>query len=418
MSIVPVLLLCGFLRVWVLKRISSRSCNVHEISGAMATQYTSSITTVQSLTYEEGVVEKYCDVISGNLTLEEVLCSAILYAVSQGLTPWTVALVFWWGSDQMSRGNVEVFSFFVSFTCIVLGSEMAGEIFSYSPDMGKALAAAANIYSIENVVPVINSDTKQGIICSDGSFLGDIELRNVYFNYPMRPDIPVLRGVSLNAGRGQYIALVGSSGCGKSTAIGLLERFYDVKDGEILLDGINITEYNIQFLRSNVALVEQEPALHSGSIRENILMGWTGDESEVTSEMIFAAAQKANIHDFVMSLPEGYETELGYHGTNLSGGQKQRIAIARALIRDPRILLLDEATSSLDSDSEVAVQKALDEAARGRTTIAVAHRLSSIQNADIIYVLHKGVVVEQGTHASLLSKNGKYADLASRQALV
>lgn len=167
-----------------------------------------------------------------------------------------------------------------------------------------------------------------------------------------------------------------------------------------------------------MALVEQEPALYSGSIRENIVMGWTGDDSDVTSEMIFAAAQKANMHDFVMSLPEGYETKLGYHGTSLSGGQNQRIAIARALIRDPRVLLLDEATSSLDSDSEVAVQKALDEAARGRTTIAVAHRISSIQNADIIYVLHNGVVVEQGTHASLLSKKGRYADLASRQALV
>jgi ATP-binding cassette subfamily B (MDR/TAP) protein 1 len=219
---------------------------------------------------------------------------------------------------------------------------------------------------------------------------GDVELRDVHFRYATRKHVPVLRGLNIRIKPGQYAALVGISGSGKSTIVSLIERFYDVLSGQVLVDGKNISTFNIRSYRQHMALVSQEPTLYQGSIRENVLLG--AADKEVTQEDIENACRQANIHDFIVSLPQGYETDCGAKGVQLSGGQKQRIAIARALVRNPKILLLDEATSALDSSSEKVVQEALDRAAKGRTTIAVAHRLSTIQKADVIYVLDQGVV--------------------------
>jgi ATP-binding cassette subfamily B (MDR/TAP) protein 1 len=201
-----------------------------------------------------------------------------------------------------------------------------------------------------------------------------------------------------------------------NTYIGLLERFYDTLSGQVLVDGKDITTLRIQDYRNKLALVSQEPTLYQGTIRENVLLGLGGFE-DVPDESIVQACKDANIHDFIMSLPEGYNTDVGNKGGMLSGGQKQRVAIARALIRNPRILLLDEATSALDSESEKVVQDALDVAAKGRTTIAVAHRLSTIQKADMIYVFEGGKIVESGTHQTLLQLKGRYSELVMLQAL-
>jgi ATP-binding cassette subfamily B (MDR/TAP) protein 1 len=236
----------------------------------------------------------------------------------------------------------------------------------------------------------------------------------VHFRYPTRPEQPVLRGLNLSVSPGQYIALVGPSGCGKSTTIALLERFYDPLSGGIFVDGKEISSLNVNSYRAHLALVSQEPTLYQGTIKENILLGAAG---EVTDEAIEAACRDANIYDFILSLPEGFQTVVGSKGTLLSGGQKQRVAIARALIRDPKILLLDEATSALDSESEAVVQLALDKAAQNRTTIAVAHRLSTIQKADVIYVFDQGRIAEQGTHQELMKRNGRYAELVNLQSL-
>jgi len=244
---------------------------------------------------------------------------------------------------------------------------------------------------------------------------GTIEFRDVHFRYPTRPEQPVLRGLNLTVKPGQYCALVGQSGCGKSTTIQLLERFYDPLVGGVYVDGKEITRYNVNEYRAFLALVSQEPTLYQGTIRENVLLGSTSDE--VPDEAVIQACQDANIYDFIMSLPDGFSTVVGSKGGMLSGGQKQRVAIARALLRDPKILLLDEATSALDSESEKVVQAALDKAARGRTTIAVAHRLSTIQNADVIYVLDQGRIVESGTHDELLDLRGKYFELVNLQSL-
>ena len=209
---------------------------------------------------------------------------------------------------------------------------------------------------------------------------------------------------------------MGASGCGKSTTIGLLERFYNVLSGQILLDGQEISTLNISSYRSLMAVVYQEPNLFDMSIKENIIFGCKTGEIPSQSE-IEEAAKKANIHDFIMELPEKYETRVGSKGGQLSGGQKQRIAIARALIRNPKLLLLDEATSALDAESEKIVQEALDAASQGRTTIAIAHRLSTIQKADVIYVFKDGRVHEHGTHQQLLALKGLYNELVTQQDL-
>ncbi|CAF4985049.1 unnamed protein product, partial [Rotaria socialis] len=221
---------------------------------------------------------------------------------------------------------------------------------------------------------------------------------NVHFSYPSRPDVSILNGLSFMAQRGETTALVGSSGCGKSTCVQLLQRFYDPTEGSVELDGTveiddtPVNRYNIGWLRERIGVVSQEPILFQTTIRENIRFGKTN----ATQEEIEQAAKMANAHDFIKDLPQKYETLVGERGAQLSGGQKQRIAIARALIRNPRILLLDEATSALDRESERIVQDALDRASQGRTTIVIAHRLSTIVNASKIIVLNAGSVVEEG----------------------
>ena len=243
---------------------------------------------------------------------------------------------------------------------------------------------------------------------------GAIEFKDIKFSYPTRPHIPVLKGLSLDIKPGQFVAFVGPSGCGKSTTIGLLERFYLSNGGRVLLDNQLLDEITIHSYRDQVGLVSQEPNLFDMTIKENITLGCKDMPSQ---ELIEKACKEANIHDFILSLPQKYDTRLGGKGGQLSGGQKQRIAIARALIRNPKILLLDEATSALDAESEKVVQKALDSAAKGRTTISIAHRLSSIQHADVIFVFKNGKVKEQGSHKELFELKGLYYELVMQQNL-
>jgi ATP-binding cassette subfamily B (MDR/TAP) protein 1 len=280
-------------------------------------------------------------------------------------------------------------------------------------DMGKATEAARHLQTLFDRKPAIDSWSNEGTTVE--AIEGTIEFRDVHFRYPTRPEQPVLRGLNLTVKPGQYVALVGASGCGKSTTIALLERFYDPLVGGVYVDGQEISSLNLNEYRSFIALVSQEPTLYQGTIRENVLLG--ADRDDVPEEEIIFACKEANIYDFIMSLPEGFSTVVGNKGGLLSGGQKQRVAIARALLRDPKILLLDEATSALDSESEHVVQAALDKAAKGRTTIAVAHRLSTIQKADVIYVFDQGRIVEHGTHSELMNKNGRYSELVNLQSL-
>ena len=241
---------------------------------------------------------------------------------------------------------------------------------------------------------------------------GEITFEDVVFRYPTRPDVPVLNGLSFTAKPKETVALVGESGCGKSTSVSLIERLYNPLSGTIKLDGVPINELEIGWLRRQIGLVSQEPILFATTIRENIRYG----RPDATDAEIEEAARQSNAHGFITKFPDGYDTKVGEKGVTLSGGQKQRIAIARALVRNPKILLLDEATSALDTQSEKLVQDALDRAQQGRTTIVIAHRLSTVQNADKIVVIDNGVVVETGTHAELISRpDSHYAYLAATQ---
>jgi ABC-type multidrug transport system fused ATPase/permease subunit len=285
-----------------------------------------------------------------------------------------------------------------------------GQAMPYLKDLAEARGAAKSIFSIIEKKSEINTLEKKDKKVVD-KFVGEIKLENVFFNYPQRPDAKILTGLSLNIPSGKTIALCGSSGCGKSTVIQLLQRFYEPLSGSIEYDGVNIKDLDLEWLRSNISLVSQEPILFSTSIRENIRLG----RLDATDAEIEEAARAANAHDFIQQCPDKYSTQVGERGSQLSGGQKQRIAIARAILKKPRILLLDEATSALDNESEKIVQEALDRVKHGRTTIVVAHRLSTIRNADLIVGLEGGQVKEMGAHEELMKLKGVYYELVMLQ---
>uniref|UniRef100_A0A8C5TVJ0 ABC-type xenobiotic transporter n=1 Tax=Malurus cyaneus samueli TaxID=2593467 RepID=A0A8C5TVJ0_9PASS len=333
------------------------------------------------------------------------------YGIAQSSEYFINAAVFRFGAWLIAHCLSNFENVFVVFSSVIFAAMNVGQSASLAPDYGKAKMSAQRILQLLDRKPRIDSYSEEGEKLNH--FEGNIEFRDIHFVYPTRPEVRVLQGLSVKVNKGQTLALVGSSGCGKSTSIQLLERFYDPVEGQVLADGFDTRSLHLQWLRSRLGLVSQEPILFDCSIAENIQYG---DNSRVVSqEEIEEAAKAANIHAFIEKLPEKYNTWVGEKGTQLSGGQKQRIAIARALVRNPAVLLLDEATSALDTESEKIVQKALDNARQGRTCIVIAHRLSTVQTADIIVVIQNGRVVEQGTHSQLLAKEGHYYALVNAQ---
>lgn len=415
----PLLVSTGYIRLQVVVLKDQANKKAHEESAQLACEAAGSIRTVASLTREDDCLEIYSR--SLDLPLKKSNRNAIwsnaLYALSQSFTMFVIALVFWYGSRLVSTFQATTFQFFVGLMSTTFGAVQAGNVFSFVPDVSTAKGAGSDIIRLLDSVPEIDAESEEGKKIDPSEVQGHLKLDNIHFRYPTRAGVRVLRELSIEVQPGTYVALVGASGSGKSTVIQLLERFYDPLAGEIYLDGHNISELHVQEYRKHLALVSQEPTLYAGTVRFNILLGAIKPESEVTQEELEDACRNANILDFIKSLPNGFDTEVGGKGSQLSGGQKQRIAIARALLRNPKVLLLDEATSALDSHSEKVVQAALDQAAKGRTTIAIAHRLSTIQNADKIYFIKEGKVSEFGTHDQLLAKKGDYYEYVQLQAL-
>lgn len=330
----------------------------------------------------------------------------------------TFGLSFWYGWTLTKRSplnnclsELTIGEIMLVFFSLILAVFSLGQAAPFMEKLAEAKSAAYEIFKIIDRVPEMDIESESGIILDNIN--GDISFKNVKFNYPSRNETTVLSDLNINIDSGKTIALVGSSGCGKSTCIQLIQRFYDPLYGQITIDGTNIKDLNLNWLRSQLGVVNQEPILFDTTIANNIRFGTS--QENVTLQEIEEAAKKANAHDFIIKLPKKYETIVGSRGSQLSGGQKQRIAIARALIKNPKILLLDEATSALDNESEAIVQSALDKASQGRTTIIVAHRLSTIRNADKIYVIDKGEVVESGTHDELMTKMGHYYGLVCLQ---
>eukprot|EP00897_Mesotaenium_endlicherianum_P002209 jgi/Mesen1/2015/ME000148S01116 len=413
LSSVPLLVVCGGVMSWVISKAATKGQEAYAEAGGLAEQCISAIRTVASFAGEARAEKEYSRSLDKafGMGVRQGVASGAGLGVTMLVMFSTYALALWYGSllvanSGYSGGNVMSVLF-----AIIIGGMALGQA---SPALGAFAAGQAAAYTIFQVidrVPPIDSFALSG--ATPASVKGDLEFEHVRFAYPARPDVHIFDDFSLRIESGQTVALVGESGSGKSTVVSLLERFYDPIDGKVTLDGCDIKSLQLRWLRQQMGLVSQEPVLFGTSIRDNIAYG---KEGGATDAEIVEAARSANVYSFISQLPHGFDTEVGERGAQLSGGQKQRIAIARAILKNPRILLLDEATSALDAESEKVVQEALERVMQGRTTVVIAHRLTTIRNASKIAVLQRGVIVETGTHAELVQKpGGAYAQLVHIQ---
>lgn len=416
-SAMPLALAAGFFRIRVEKGFDAMNLKVFSESAKFATESVGAIRTVSALTLEDSICNRYEQLLQAhvNKAFKRSRFTTLVFAASDSLPLLCMAFVLWYGGTLLVSGEYQTFQYLVVYIAVVQGAMGAGQWLSFGPNIAQATAAANRIQAMRSK----NNDDERGITLNDQVVDEEnrgvkVELRDVWFRYPTR-DVPILNGLNLTIEKGQFAAIVGPSGCGKTSIISLLERFYKVKSGSITYNDIDIDDIDLRGYRNTISLVAQEPSLFDGTIRENILLGVDADS--ITDEELERVCRDAEIHDYIISLPEGYNTKVGIKGILLSGGQKQRVSIARALIRNPRLLLLDEATSNLDSETEKLVQGVFERTKKSRTMIVVAHRLATIQNADIIFVLGDGQVLESGTHISLLQKRGVYYGMCQSQAL-
>ncbi|XP_031403164.1 ABC transporter B family member 15-like isoform X2 [Punica granatum] len=413
-AVQPLIIVCFYTRRVLLKSMSQKAIKAQDESSKLAAEAVSNLRTITAFSSQDRILRMLEKSQEGprRESIKQSWYAGLGLGASQSLTSCTWALDFWYGGKLISEGYITAKSLFETFMILVSTGRVIADAGSMTTDLAKGSDAVGSVFAVLDRYTRIEPEDPEGV--RPEKIMGHVELRDVDFAYPARPDVMIFQDFSIRIEAGKSTALVGQSGSGKSTIIGLIERFYDPLRGTVKIDGRDIRSYHLRSLRKHIALVSQEPTLFAGTIRENIMYG----ASESTGEAeIIEAAKAANAHDFVAALKDGYDTWCGDRGVQLSGGQKQRIAIARAILRNPTILLLDEATSALDSQSEKVVQDALERLMVGRTSVVVAHRLSTIQNCDQIAVLDKGKVVEKGNHSSLLAKgpSGAYYSLVSLQ---
>ncbi|CAI9752720.1 unnamed protein product [Fraxinus pennsylvanica] len=413
-AVIPGIAFAGGLYAYTLTGLTSKSRESYANAGIIADQAIAQVRTVYSYVGESKTLSVYSDAIQNTLNLgyKAGMAKGLGLGCTYGIACMSWALVFWFAGVFIRNGQTDGGKAFTSIFSAIVGGMSLGQSFSNLGAFSKGKTAGYKLMEIIKQKPSIVQDASDGKCPTDVN--GNIEFKNVTFSYPSRPDVIVLRDFSIFFPAGKTVAMVGGSGSGKSTVISLMERFYDPNQGQILLDDMDIKMLQLRWLRYQIGLVNQEPALFATTILENILYGKPG----ASMAEVDAAASAANAHCFITLLPNGYNTQVGQRGVQLSGGQKQRIAIARAMLKNPKVLLLDEATSALDAGSESIVQEALDRLMLGRTTIVVAHRLSTIRNVDSIAVMQQGQVVETGTHEELFVKAGAYASLIRFQEMV
>ncbi len=403
-------------------KYNKQSLEAYALGGTVAEEVISSIRNATAFGTQAKLARQY-DV---HLTEAEVwgkklkIVLAIMISGMMGIIYFNYGLSFWMGSRFIADGQMTLSEVLTIMLAIMIGAFSLGNVAPNVQAFTTSVAAAGKIFNTIDRLSPLNPMSDEGEKLEHVE--GTVELRNIRHIYPSRAEVVVMENVNLKVPAGKTTALVGASGSGKSTIVGLVERFYDPVGGHVYLDGHEVSKLNLRWLRQQISLVSQEPTLFGTTILGNIRHGLIGTKHEKASieqqrALIESAAKMANAHDFIMGLPEGYETNVGERGFLLSGGQKQRIAIARAMVSDPKILLLDEATSALDTKSEGVVQAALDIAAQGRTTIVIAHRLSTIKTADNIVVMSQGRIVEQGSHDELLEKQSAYYNLVEAQRI-
>ncbi|XP_021764176.1 ABC transporter B family member 9-like [Chenopodium quinoa] len=412
LACIPALVISGATMAMLMMRMSSRAQMAYAEAGNVVEQTVGAIRTVASFTGEKDAIKKYDNklIIAYKAAVKQGLASGLGLGALIFIILSTYALAVWYGGKLIIEKNYNGGQVLNVIMAMMTGGMSLGQTSPCLNAFAAGQAAAYKMFEAIHRSPKIDASSTEGIVLED--IRGEIELKNVDFRYPARPDVLIFSGFNLHISSGTTVALVGQSGSGKSTVVSLIERFYDPDSGEVLIDGVNLKQLQLAWIRQKIGLVSQEPVLFTTTLRENIAYGKEG----ATDAEIRTAIELANAAKFIDKLPKGLDTMVGERGTQLSGGQKQRIAIARAILKNPRILLLDEATSALDAESERIVQDALDRIMSNRTTVIVAHRLTTIKNAGTIAVVHQGKIIEKGSHEELIKDpEGGYSQLVRLQ---